>query len=94
MEMNPLVELQKYGQSFWLDNITRRLITSGELKRLVEEDGLRPLVIITVQDQHADTAFGDRKSRRTCTTTPGLGVPGNCGAAIRATSARRRELPE
>jgi transaldolase len=41
MKNNPLVELQKYGQSFWLDNITRRLITSGELKRLVAEDGLR-----------------------------------------------------
>lgn len=41
MKPNPLVELQKYGQSFWLDNINRPLITSGELKRLVEEDGLR-----------------------------------------------------
>lgn len=41
MKQNPLVELQKYGQSFWLDNINRPLITSGELKRLVEEDGLR-----------------------------------------------------
>ncbi|PYS89828.1 MAG: transaldolase [Acidobacteria bacterium] len=41
MKNNPLVELQKYGQSFWLDNITRQLITSGGLTRLVEEDGLR-----------------------------------------------------
>lgn len=41
MNQNPLVELNKYGQSFWLDNINRPLITSGELKRLVEEDGLR-----------------------------------------------------
>jgi len=41
MKTNPLVELQKYGQSFWLDNINRPLITSGELQRLVEEDGLR-----------------------------------------------------
>jgi transaldolase/glucose-6-phosphate isomerase len=41
MKNNPLVELHKYGQSFWLDNINRPLITSGELKRLVEEDGLR-----------------------------------------------------
>ncbi|MEJ7708358.1 MAG: transaldolase family protein [Pyrinomonadaceae bacterium] len=32
---------EKYGQSFWLDNINRPLITCGELKRLVEEDGLR-----------------------------------------------------
>lgn len=41
MKQNPLVELHKYGQSFWLDNINRPLITGGELKRLVEEDGLR-----------------------------------------------------
>ncbi len=41
MNQNPLVELHKYGQSFWLDNINRPLITSGELKRLVDEDGLR-----------------------------------------------------
>jgi len=41
MNQNPLVELHKYGQSFWLDNINRPLITSGELKRLVEDDGLR-----------------------------------------------------
>jgi transaldolase/glucose-6-phosphate isomerase len=41
MKNNPLRELQKYGQSFWLDNINRPLITSGELKRLVETDGLR-----------------------------------------------------
>ncbi len=40
-KQNPLVELQKYGQSFWLDNINRVLITSGELKKMVDEDGLR-----------------------------------------------------
>jgi transaldolase/glucose-6-phosphate isomerase len=39
--MNPLRELQKYGQSFWLGYIRRSLITSGELQRLVQEDGLR-----------------------------------------------------
>ena len=37
---NPLVELRKYGQSAWLDYIRRTLITGGELKRLVDEDGL------------------------------------------------------
>ena len=41
MSTNPLVQLHEFGQSFWLDNINRPLITSGELKRLVEEDGLR-----------------------------------------------------
>ncbi len=38
---NPLLELQKMGQSIWLDYIRRNLITSGELKRLIDNDGLR-----------------------------------------------------
>jgi transaldolase/glucose-6-phosphate isomerase len=38
--MNPLQELAKYGQSVWLDYIRRNLITSGELKRMIDEDGL------------------------------------------------------
>src|SRR3990172_12037691 len=39
--MNPLKALQDYGQSVWLDYIRRSLITSGELQRLVDGDGLR-----------------------------------------------------
>ncbi len=38
---NPLVELQAHGQSVWLDNISKAVLDSGELKRLIEEDGLR-----------------------------------------------------
>jgi len=38
--MNSLIELRQLGQSIWLDNISRRLITSGELKRLMDEDGI------------------------------------------------------
>lgn len=41
MSTNPLVELTELGQSVWYDNIERGLITSGELKRLVDEDALR-----------------------------------------------------
>ncbi|HTW66675.1 MAG TPA: bifunctional transaldolase/phosoglucose isomerase [Bryobacteraceae bacterium] len=37
---NPLRELGKYGQSAWLDYIRRNLLTSGELKNLVDHDGL------------------------------------------------------
>src|SRR5213078_409220 len=40
MSTNPLIELTKLGQSIWNDNIERKLLTSGELKRLIEEDGL------------------------------------------------------
>ncbi len=38
---NPLKDLLSFGQSVWLDYIRRDLLTSGELKRLIEEDGLR-----------------------------------------------------
>jgi transaldolase/glucose-6-phosphate isomerase len=37
---NPLASLQTYGQSVWLDFIRASLITGGELKRIVDEDGL------------------------------------------------------
>ena len=37
---NPLQELSKYGQSVWLDYIRRSLITGGELKHLIDHDGL------------------------------------------------------
>jgi len=38
---NPLRELLSHGQSVWLDFIRRNLMTSGELEKLVREDGLR-----------------------------------------------------
>ena len=31
----------RFGQSVWLDFIRRSLITGGELRRLIDEDGLR-----------------------------------------------------
>ncbi|HTS10759.1 MAG TPA: bifunctional transaldolase/phosoglucose isomerase [Candidatus Limnocylindrales bacterium] len=40
---NPLKALQGFGQSVWLDYIRRSLITTGELARLIREDGLRGL---------------------------------------------------
>ncbi len=37
---NPLRELSRYGQSVWYDGLRRGIIASGELARLVAEDGL------------------------------------------------------
>jgi transaldolase len=37
---NPLLKLESFGQSIWIDFISRGLITSGELQRLIEEDGV------------------------------------------------------
>ena len=38
--MNPLVQLQAFGQSIWYDNIERRLLQNGELARMIAEDGV------------------------------------------------------
>jgi transaldolase / glucose-6-phosphate isomerase len=38
---NPLKGLLDYGQSPWMDYIRRDLLTGGELKRLIQDDGLR-----------------------------------------------------
>ncbi len=41
MNSNPLKKLEAFGQSIWLDFISRNLMASGNLKRLIAEDGLR-----------------------------------------------------
>jgi transaldolase/glucose-6-phosphate isomerase len=43
MPANPLVQLEAAGQSVWYDQMRRALLTSGELKRMIEEDHLRGL---------------------------------------------------
>jgi transaldolase/glucose-6-phosphate isomerase len=38
---NPLKALLNFGQSVWLDYIRRDLFATGELKKLIDQDGLR-----------------------------------------------------
>ncbi|MBU7585728.1 MAG: transaldolase [Nostoc sp. TH1S01] len=40
MATNHLQEIQEYGQSIWMDNLTRDIIQSGELQDLVENQGI------------------------------------------------------
>jgi transaldolase len=40
MNKNPPIGLKEIGQSVWLDNLSRKLIHSGELKRLIDEHGV------------------------------------------------------
>ena len=37
---NPLLKLEAFGQSIWIDFIRRGTISSGELKKLIDEDGV------------------------------------------------------
>ncbi|MDZ8085025.1 MAG: transaldolase [Nostoc sp. DedQUE12b] len=40
MSTNHLLEINQYGQSIWMDNLTRDIIQSGELKDMVENQGI------------------------------------------------------
>ena len=53
---NPLRQLLDYGQSMWLDYIRRDLITTGKLKQLITEDGLRGM---TSNPSIFEKAIGD-----------------------------------
>lgn len=84
MNNNPLNQLATFGQSIWLDYIRRDLITSGELRRLIEEDGLRgitsnPAIFEkAISDSHAyDTAIRE------------LALQGNSAEAIYETLSQQ-----
>ena len=49
----PPIEVQRLGQSIWTDNISRELITSGELARAVEDGGVMGLTSNPTIFQHA-----------------------------------------
>ena len=53
---NPLKELLNYGQSMWLDYIRRDLFTTGKLKQLITDDGLRGM---TSNPSIFEKAIGD-----------------------------------
>jgi transaldolase/glucose-6-phosphate isomerase len=41
MKYNPILKLSEFGQSIWLDYLRRDMLESGELRGLIENDGLR-----------------------------------------------------
>jgi len=59
MTPNALIRLDEIGQSVWLDNLSRSLINSGELKRLIDEDGLRGITSNPTIFQKAILGSGD-----------------------------------
>jgi transaldolase/glucose-6-phosphate isomerase len=39
--MNPVKELEKHGQSVWLDFLARGFVLKGDLQRLIDDDGVK-----------------------------------------------------
>jgi hypothetical protein len=92
---NPLRELTKYGQSAWLDYIRRNLITSGELKSLVDHDGLggvtsNPAIFEKAIKGSTDYAEALVELQLTCDDKADLPVPGQKFAfgVVKAAQAR------
>jgi transaldolase len=59
MDNNPLLRLRSRGQSVWLDDIHRRMLSDGSLARLIEEDGLagltsNPAIFAAAITQHPE----------------------------------------
>ena len=55
MQPNSLQRLEHFGQSIWMDFIRRGTIISGELKQLIEEDGLGDVLMKTLKEKQAQT---------------------------------------
>ena len=43
--LNPLLELAQFGQSYWIDDLSRPMIKSGELRRRLTEEGLTGVTV-------------------------------------------------
>ena len=73
--MGVLHELERLGQSIWFDNISRSMLTSGELRRMVDEG----LLGVTSNPSIFDKAISgssdyDDQIRRLVAAWPGIGV--------------------
>jgi len=44
MNDNNFQKIKTFGQSIWLDYLRRDMIVSGELRRLINEDGIRGMI--------------------------------------------------
>ncbi|MBD2015777.1 transaldolase [Microcoleus sp. FACHB-53] len=71
---NPILQIeQNFGQSIWMDNLSRTLIQSGELKQLLEERGIvgitsnpaifeKAIVGNAIYDADIEAGIGAKKS--------------------------------
>ena len=72
---NPLLEINNYGQSVWMDNLSRSLIESGELEKQIENYGLRGITsnpaIFEKAMQRGLGGFPAARTRRSSSSTTG-----------------------
>ena len=77
--MNPLMQLRNHGQSYWLDDLTRQMIASGELARRIGSEDLRgvtsnPPIFIQGFRLYPRTACQGARARPFESIAPGYGL--------------------
>ena len=93
MKPNPLLQLQSFGQSVWLDTLSRHLLTSGELRQLIEEDGLRgvtsnPAIFEKAIDESHD--YDDAIRAFACESKSAAEIPHSRRSLLRSPGADAR----
>ncbi len=86
--MKATQQLHDLGQSLWLDNITRTMLTSGTLKRYIDELDHRP----HLQSRRSSTT-PSRRARRTTTASARRSRAGRarrCSSSSRSRTSPRR----
>ena len=90
--VRPTAQLHQLGQSLWLDNITRGLLTSGTLKRYIDELSITGLTSNPTIFDHAishgtdyDIAIRDKRRGRSRPTR-------SCSSTLLWKTSRRRPI--
>ncbi|HEX8685737.1 MAG TPA: transaldolase, partial [Pyrinomonadaceae bacterium] len=71
---NRLVEIMKLGQSIWYDNIRRAMLTTGDLRKKIEEDDLRGVTSNPTIFEKAITGSADYDAQLRQLVQAGKGV--------------------
>ena len=73
---NPLLQLSQAGQSVWLDYLHRKIIENGQLRRWIEEDGLKGMTSNPSIFENAIAQGGDYDDRLAAALATGDLDPG------------------
>ena len=56
--MNPVKALENHGQAVWLDFLARGFVAKGDLKELIDTDGVKGVTSESIDLREGDRQFG------------------------------------
>jgi len=91
---NPLSELGKVGQSVWYDQMERKLVASGRLQKMIDDDDLRGLTSNPTIFEKAIAGSKDYDADIARLTAGPPGIPNDRLDALRTAYRKALEDPE